>query len=64
MDQKQTLRAILSASETIVVLASTGAAGGVEIPLVSSKDAIGRHVKTTRNRAKALIATLELEGLE
>ena len=44
--QKQTLRTILDASETIVGFSSIGAAGGAEIPLVSSKDAIGRHVKT------------------
>jgi hypothetical protein len=37
---------ILDASETIVVFGSIGAAGCAEIPLVSSKDAIGRHVKT------------------
>jgi hypothetical protein len=46
LGQKRTLRTLLGASETIVVFSSTGAAGGAEIPLVSSKDAIGRHVKT------------------
>jgi hypothetical protein len=44
--QKRTLRTLLGASETIIVFSSSGAAGGAEIPLVSSKDAIGRHVKT------------------
>ena len=41
--QKRTLRTHLGASETIVIFSSTGAAGGAEIPLVSSKDAIGRE---------------------
>ena len=44
--QKRTLQTLLGASETIVIFSSTGAAGGAEISLVSSKDAIGRHVKT------------------
>jgi hypothetical protein len=43
--QKRTLRTLLGASETIVVFSSTGAAGGVEILLVSSKDAIGGSYK-------------------
>jgi hypothetical protein len=43
--QKRTLRILLGASETIVVFSSTGAAGGAEIPLVSSKDAIGGNYK-------------------
>ena len=46
LGQKRTLRTILDASETIIVFNSTGAAGDAEILLVSSKDAIGRHVKT------------------
>ena len=45
LGHKRTLRTILDASETIVGFSSIGAAGGAEIPLVSSKDAIGRHVK-------------------
>jgi hypothetical protein len=43
--QKQTLRTLLGASETIIVFSSTGGAGDAEIPLLSSKEAIGRHVK-------------------
>src|SRR5262249_50314308 len=35
----------LGASETIVVFSSTGAAGGAEIPLVSSKDALSGNCK-------------------
>src|SRR5215475_15629446 len=46
--QKRTLRAHLGASETIVVFSSTGAAGGAEIPLVSSKDALGGNYKLVR----------------
>jgi len=38
----------LGASETIVVFSSTGAAGGAEIPLVSSKDALGGNYKLVR----------------
>ena len=46
--QKRTSRALLGASETIVVFSSTGAAGGAEIPLVSSKDALGGNYKLAR----------------
>ena len=38
----------LGASETIVVFSSTGAAGGAEIPLVSSKDALDGNYKLVR----------------
>jgi hypothetical protein len=43
--QWRTWRTLLGASETIVVFSSTGAAGGAEIPFVSSKDAIGGNYK-------------------
>jgi len=43
--QKRTSRALLGASETIVFFSSTGAAGGAEITLVSSKEALGRNYK-------------------
>ena len=39
---------LLGASETIVVFSSTGAAGGAEIPLVSSKDALDGNYKLVR----------------
>ena len=45
LGQKRTLRTLLGASETIVVFSSTGAAGGVEIPLLSSKNAVGGNYK-------------------
>ena len=43
--QKQTLRTLLSVSETIVVFSSSGAAGGAKIPLVGSKNGIGVNDK-------------------
>ena len=45
MGQKRTLHSLLGASETIVVFTSTGVARGAEIPLVSSKDAVGGNYK-------------------
>ena len=59
--QKRTLRTILDASETIVGFSSIGAAGGAEIPLASSKDAIGRHVKTGgRGRDNLRVRTMSV----
>ena len=48
LGQKRTSRTLLGASETIVVFSSTGAAAGAEIPLVSSKDALGGNYKLVR----------------
>src|SRR5262245_928200 len=46
--QRRTFAHPLGASETIVVFSSTGAAGGAEIPLVSSKDDLGGNYKLVR----------------